>query len=156
MFGIHPSPATADAIREQGLDLQVAIALVSRIAHVASFPKGAKIGYGGTYTVPNDGTRIGVVELGYNDGIPWRLSNKGQALVHGKLVPFVGRVSMDSLSVDLTDVPQAKPGDDVLLYGSYQGETLRPETVASLAGTIPYELLVRIDTRRVQRVFIEG
>ena len=92
--------------------------------------------------------------MGYNDGVPWRLSNVGTVRIGGQLASICGRVSMDSLAVDLTALPQAGVGDEVLLLGARDGVEIRPEQVAELAGTIPYELMVKIDSRRVQRVFV--
>lgn len=152
MYGIAPGPAMVDDIRE----LRLAVAFVARIARVATYAAGARIGYSGTYVVPRDGTRVGLVDVGYNDGVPWRSSNAGTVMVRGVRVPIVGRVSMDSLSIDLTGVPDAAVGDEVLLFGEHDGATLRPEAVAAAAGTIPYELLVKVDNRRVQRVFLGG
>ena len=149
LYGVHPSTVTAAS-----LTLRPALALLGRIAHIAVFRKGQKIGYSGTYTVTDDARRVGVVGMGYNDGVPWRLSNRGHALIGGKKAPFIGRVSMDSLAVDLTDMPEVEVGEEVLFFGSYEGHTLSPEDVAELAGTIPYELMVRVDNRRVQRLFV--
>jgi alanine racemase len=149
LWGIYGSPAL-----QQALELQLAVSLVSRIAHVATYRRGERIGYAGSYVVPVDGMRVGVVGMGYNDGIPWSLSNRGAVMVGGQLAPIVGRVSMDSMAVDLRGCPRAGVGDEVLVFGSRDGHTLRPERVAERAGTIPYELLVRVDSRRVQRLFV--
>lgn len=149
LYGVHPSPETAAA-----LPLRPALALIGRIAHISVFRRGQKVGYSGTYTVTDAQRRIGIVGMGYNDGIPWRLSGRGHALIHGKKAPFVGRISMDSLAVDLTDLPDVDVGAEVLFFGTYEGHTLSPEDVAELAGTIPYELMVRVDSRRVQRLFV--
>ncbi len=149
LWGIYGSPAL-----EQALELQLAVSLVSRIAHIAHYQAGERVGYAGSYVVPRDGMRVGIVGMGYNDGIPWSLSNQGQVLVGGQPAPIVGRISMDSLAVDLSACPSASVGDEVLIFGSRDGHTLRPEEVARQAGTIPYELLVRVDSRRVQRLFV--
>jgi alanine racemase len=149
LYGIYPSPAIADAV-----ELQPAVAFVSRIAQISVYPRGQRVGYSGTYVVEAAEQRVGVVEAGYNDGVPWRLSNQGEVLVRGVRVRILGRVSMDSMVVDLTDVPDAVVGDEVLLFGTHDGQELRPEEVAARAGTMPYELLVKVDSRRVQRVFV--
>ena len=104
---------------------------------------GETVGYGATHTCPED-TTIGIVGIGYGDGYPWRAARGGHALVAGHRAPLVGRVSMDMLAVDLRDHPQARVGDEVLLWG--QG--LPVEEVASWVGTIPYELVCGV-TRRV-------
>ncbi|PKN45156.1 MAG: hypothetical protein CVU59_09865, partial [Deltaproteobacteria bacterium HGW-Deltaproteobacteria-17] len=108
--------------------------------------------YGGTYVVPEGGARIGLVPMGYHDGVPWTLSNRGRLWVAGKPAPIVGRVSMDSLMLDITDLPEAERGSDVLVFGSHEGMNVRPEEVAEATGTIVYELLTRIGPR-VQRIF---
>jgi alanine racemase len=148
LYGLAPSPAVGE-----GLDLQLAVAFVSRLAQVSTLRKGQRVGYNGTYVVDTDAQRIGVVAAGYNDGVPWTLSNTGQVMVQGQRVPVIGRVSMDSMAIDLSTVPQASVGDEVLLFGTHEGHTLRPEEVAAAAGTIPYDLLVHVDSRRVQRLF---
>jgi alanine racemase len=149
LYGIYPSHDVAKKV-----ELQLALGLVSRIAHVAERSAGESIGYGATYIVEEEHQRVGVVEIGYNDGVPWRLSNRGTVLIHGRRAKILGRVSMDSLVVDLSNHPDAGVGSDVLIFGSHEGQTLRPEEVANVAGTIPYELLVKVDSRRVQRLFV--
>jgi len=148
LYGIHPSPAVGAAI-----ELQVAVAFVSRLAQVANWPRGQRVGYNGTYVIEAESQRVGIVEAGYNDGVPWRLSNRGHVLVGGKRAAILGRVSMDSMAIDLSEAPDASVGDEVLLFGAHDGQVLRPEDVAAAAGTIAYELLVKVDSRRVQRVF---
>ena len=149
LYGVPPSDEAADE-----LPLQPALALLGRIAHITTFQPGQKIGYGGTFTVENAPRRIGVVGMGYNDGVPWRLSGRGYGLLRGKRAPFLGRVSMDSLVVDLSDHPEVEIGEDVLLFGAYDGDHLPITEVAEVAGTIPYELMVKVDSRRVQRLFV--
>ena len=122
--------------------------------HTSVRQPGERIGYGGTYVVETPDTRIGIVQMGYNDGVPWRLSNVGSVRIGGQLAPIVGRVSMDSMAVDLTALTGVEVGDEVLILGARDGVEIRPESIADLAGTIPYELMVKIDSRRVQRVFI--
>jgi alanine racemase len=148
LYGIHPSPAVAAAI-----DLSLAVAFVSRLAQVALWRRGQRIGYGGTYVIEAEQQRVGIVAVGYNDGVPWRSANRGVVIIQGQRVRVLGRVSMDSMAVDLDPVPEAAVGDEVLILGSHEGQELRPEEVAERAGTIPYELLVNIDSRRVQRLF---
>lgn len=149
LWGIYGSPAL-----ERALELQLAVSMISRVVHAGTYRQGERIGYAGSYLVPRDGMRVGVVGAGYNDGIPWSLSNRGQVLIRGRSAPIVGRVSMDSMAVDLSGHPRAQVGDEALIFGTRDGHVLRPEAVAKAAGTIPYELLVRVDSRRVQRLFL--
>jgi alanine racemase len=148
LYGLAPSPAVAAA-----LDLQLALGFVSRLVQVSTLRRGQRVGYNGTYVVEAAEQRVGIVAAGYNDGVPWTLSNRGVVMLHGQRLPILGRVSMDSMAIDLTAVPQAAVGDEVLLFGSHEGQILRPEEVAATAGTIPYDLLVHVDSRRVQRLF---
>ncbi len=148
LYGLHPSAAVAAA-----LDLQLAVAFISRLAQVSLWRRGQRVGYGGTYVVEAAELRVGIVEAGYNDGVPWRLAGAGVVMVQGHRAPIIGRISMDSMAVDLSAVPEAAVGDEVLIFGASEGQELRPEEVAESAGTIPYELLVNVDSRRVQRVF---
>jgi alanine racemase len=99
--------------------------------------------------------RIGVVAVGYGHGFSRNLSNRGQMLVGGKRVPVVGRVTMDMTMVDLDEVPEAKPEDEVILFGEQSGEAIPIEEVAVLSGTIPYEIMCSIG-KRVPRVFRRG
>lgn len=151
LYGIPPSDAVAQAI-----ELQPAVAFVSRLAQVALWPRGQRVGYGGTYVVEAEQQRVGIVEAGYNDGVPWRLSAAGEVMVQGRRAAVLGRVSMDSMAIDLSAVPEAAVGDEVLIFGATEGQVLPLEEVARRAGTIPYELLVNVDSRRVQRVFRDG
>ena len=148
LYGIAPSAAVGE-----GLDLQLAVAFVSRLVQVSSLRRGQRVGYNGTYAIEAPQQRVGIVAAGYNDGVPWSLSNRGEAILQGQRVPIIGRVSMDSMALDLTAVPGAAVGDEVLIFGSHEGQILRPEEVASTAATIPYDLLVHVDSRRVQRIF---
>ncbi len=146
LYGLYPS----EAVRR--LELRMAVSLVSRIVEVRELAAGARLGYGGTFVVPEGGARIGLVPMGYHDGVPWTLSNRGELWVAGKPAPIVGRVSMDSLMLDITAIPEAERGSDVLVFGAHEGMVVRPEEVAARTDTIVYELLTRIGPR-VQRIF---
>jgi alanine racemase len=137
----------------QQLDLELAIGLTSRITSIQEFAPGDTLGYNRTFTAKRR-TKVGIVPFGYDDGLPWRLSGTGQVLVEGRQAPIVGRISMDQMQVDLTDIADVSVGAEVLLYGTHNGHTLRPERVSQMAGTIPYELLTRLG-ERVHRIYIE-
>jgi alanine racemase len=98
--------------------------------------------------------KVGVVPFGYGDGLPWGLSGAGHVLVEGQIAPIVGRISMDQIQVDVTQIKGADVGAEVLLYGAHHGHALRPEYVAEKAGTIAHELLTRLG-KRVHRIFVE-
>jgi alanine racemase len=148
LYGVYPSPAV-----EAAISLQLAVTLLSRLAEIRTLAHGDRVGYGGTYTVQAATLRAGVLPIGYHDGFPWSLSNRGAVLVDSHPAPILGRISMDSTIIDLTAAPTATPGSEALLFGVHHGDVLRPETVAAQAGTIAYELLARLGPR-VQRVYV--
>lgn len=148
LYGIYPSEASRTV-----MELELAVGLTSRITSIQEFAPGDTLGYNRTFTAKRR-TKAGIVPFGYDDGLPWRLSGIGNVLVEGRAAPIVGRISMDQMQVDLTDIPDAGIGAEVLLYGTHNGHTLRPEQVSQMAGTIPYELLTRLG-ERVHRIYIE-
>jgi alanine racemase len=148
LYGLYPSPAVQEKI-----NLQLAVSLVSRIVEVRTLNRDDRIGYGGSFIVPSDGFRVGVLPVGYHDGVALTLSNAGHVLVNGRPAAILGRVSMDSMIIDLSTRPDVEVNADVLLYGEKDGHTLRPETAAGKAQTIVYELMARLGPR-VQRIFI--
>jgi alanine racemase len=126
--------------------LQPVMTLTSELIAIHQISKGSRVGYGGTWTCPEE-MRIGVVGIGYGDGYPRHAANGTPVLVNGRHCPLAGRVSMDMLTVDLRTQPEAKVGDPVLLWGS----GLPVEVVAEHSDTTGYELLTRI----TQRVHVE-
>jgi alanine racemase len=148
LYGIYPSDAG-----RRDLDLELAVGVTSRITSIQEFAAGDTLGYNRTFTAKRR-SKVGIVPFGYDDGLPWRLSSTGHVLVEGRPAPIVGRISMDQMQVDLTDIPDVGVGAEVLLYGTHNGHTLRPEQVSQMAGTIPYELLTRLG-ERVHRIYIE-
>jgi Alr-MurF fusion protein len=148
LYGIYPSEAARKV-----MDLELAVGLTSRITSIQEFSPGDTLGYNRTFTAKRR-TKVGIVPFGYDDGLPWRLSGAGQVLVEGRIAPIVGRISMDQMQIDLTDIPGVTAGSEVLLYGTHNGQALRPELVAEQAGTISYELLTRLG-ERVHRIYIE-
>jgi len=128
----------------QDLGLRPVMTLTSRLIAINSVKQGEPVGYGATWVADRD-TRLGVVGIGYGDGYPRHARNGTPVLINGRLVPVVGRVSMDMITVDLGDLP-ASIGNTVVLWG----EGLPADTVAEHAGTISYELFCKV-TSRVKR-----
>lgn len=128
--------------------------LRARIALVREVEPGTTCGYGATYTARRR-ERWGTLAIGYGDGLPRGLSPAGgEALVRGRRVPMIGRISMDVTVVDLTDVPEAvEPGEVATLIGRDGGETITVDEVASRVGTISYEVLTGLGTR-LPRVYL--
>ncbi|MCG6954594.1 MAG: alanine racemase, partial [Gemmatimonadetes bacterium] len=137
-----------------GLPEPRAVAAVrARVIHVRSVRAGTTVGYGATYRSKGP-ERWATVAMGYGDGLPRNLGNRGFALVHGARVPIIGRISMDVTVVDITDVAGVSPGDVATFIGSDGGARITVDEVAGLAGTISYEILTGF-TPRVPRIWID-
>jgi len=134
-----------------GADLRQVMSLVTRIAFLKKVPPGVPISYGRTFTTKRESI-IATLPIGYADGYCRGLSNKGVALVRGIRVPVVGRVCMDMCMVDVTDVPDVREGDDVVLIGSQGSERITADDIAAMTGTISYEVLCGI-SNRVPRIY---
>jgi len=126
----------------QEFDLQPVMTLKSRLIAINALMQGDSVGYGTTWQCPED-MRVGVVGLGYGDGYPRHAPCDTPVLINGKRVPIVGRVSMDLITVDLRELPEAGVGDEVILWG----EGLPIEEIADAAETIAYELVCRLTSR---------
>lgn len=125
----------------------------SRLVQVRRIPRGTPVSYGRTYTAARD-MLMGVVPVGYGHGYPHRLSNAGRMLVSGKIVPIIGRVTMDMTMIDLTDIsPAPALGDGVVLIGRASEAEITVDDVAAWAGTISYEIMCGI-SKRVPRMYI--
>jgi alanine racemase len=144
LYGVSPFPGRIGA--QEGL--RTVMTLETRLIAVNRCPAGEAVGYGGAWACPED-MSVGVAAAGYGDGYPRHASAGTPVLVNGRRVPLIGRVSMDMLTLDLRQAPQARPGDRVVLWG----EGLPAEEVAQAAGTIAYELLSGLTTR-VPRVSV--
>jgi len=143
LYGVTPA-----AVGDVGL--RAAMRLESRVWRVWDVPAGRHVGYDQTY-VTRRPTRIAVVPVGYADGYPRALSNRGQVAVGGWRAPIIGRVCMDVTMVDVTDVPGVAVGDPVILWGAGAAGALPVDEVAVACDTIAYELLTRVG-RRVPKV----
>jgi alanine racemase len=135
------------------IDLQPVMRLKSRLAMLKEVSEGTSISYGRRFVAP--GTRlIASVPVGYADGYPRALTNRGEALIRGVRVPVAGTVCMDWVMFDVTEVPGVQVGDEVILLGCDSDRNcLRGEELAERAGTIPYEIFCGI-SKRVPRVYI--
>jgi alanine racemase len=145
LYGVQPVPHVA-------VSLEPAMTLRTRVAAVRRIGPGDPVGYAASWRAERS-TQVATLPIGYADGVPWSLANRGEVLLNGERAPIVGRVSMDFLTVDAGDAP-VEVGDEAVLFGvSESGETLAVEELARAAGTLSYELLVRVGAR-VPRIFI--
>jgi alanine racemase len=127
------------------------VSLHARVVHVRDAPPGTTVGYGATYRAAR-AERWATLSIGYADGLPRSLGNRGSALLRGRRVRIIGRISMDMTVVDISDLPGVRVGDVATLLGEEGRETITVDEVAGLAGTISYEILVGF-TRRLPRVW---
>lgn len=132
-------------------NLKPVMSLHSRIAFLKSVPAGESIGYGQTFTTARESV-IATVPIGYHDGFRRCLSNKGAMLVNGKSAPVVGRISMDWTTIDVTDIPDVKIGDEVVIIGTQHNLQIKTEQIAAKCDTISYEITCGIGAR-VPRIF---
>jgi alanine racemase len=130
------------------------LSLKSRIIQLKSWPAGKPIGYGGNFK-PIRNTILATIGVGYADGYPWSLSNKSWVLICGKRAPVVGKICMDALMVDVTDIPGVKTGDEVILLGKQGDEIITVEQLAKLAGSFSYEFVSTL-SERLPRVYNGG
>ena len=128
------------------------MAFVTAITFLKEVPEDTAISYGRTF-VTKRRSKIATLPVGYGDGYPRALSNKGEVLVKGRRAPVVGRVCMDMTLIDVTDIPGVELGCQVVLFGTQGGEEILVDEVAAKAGTISYEVLCNI-TKRVPREYI--
>jgi alanine racemase len=146
LYGVSPLP-------EFQRILKPAMTWKTRIALIRNMPAGHGISYGRTFITPRP-MRVATLSAGYADGYPRHLSNRGVAmLVRGKRCPLLGRVTMDLMVIDISDLPDAAVGDEVVLMGRQGNEEISATDLADLAGTINWEIVTRIGSR-VRRVFV--
>ena len=135
------------------LDVQPALTWKARIVEIKDIPKNCPVGYGAQWRAPRN-TRVAVVAAGYADGIPHQLSNRGHVIANGKLLPMLGAVSMDLITVDVTDAPPIHIGDPVTLLGTGGAVKYDAQDMAAEAGIISYAVLCGLGNR-VARVYID-
>ncbi len=141
IYGLHPSP---DVTRPDGFE--PALSFKTRIALVREVPRGTFFSYGATFETQRD-SRIGVLMTGYADGFRRGPRNYGAVLVQGHCAPIVGRVCMDQTMIDVTDIPEAQEGDEVVLIGKQGAAEITAEEVGERTGTNNYEVVTTISAR---------
>ncbi|MBO5129488.1 MAG: alanine racemase [Oscillospiraceae bacterium] len=146
-YGLYPS----EDVDPGALNLRPAMQWLSRVTHVKTLPAGREISYGGTYVTTRE-TRVATVPVGYADGYRRSLSGKFYCLIRGKRAPILGRVCMDQMMVDVTDIPDVTLNDRVILVGRSGGAEISMEEIAAAADSFNYEFICGI-SRRVPRVY---
>ncbi|HQD41084.1 MAG TPA: alanine racemase [Bacillota bacterium] len=149
LYGLYPS----DEVEKGKLSLKPLASLKTVISHVKTVPSGTSVGYGRKYISAGERV-IATLPIGYADGYTRLLSGKASVLVHGTRAPLAGNICMDQCMIDVTGIEGVKVGDEVVLMGSQGEETITAEELASLLGTINYEIVCLIG-KRVPRVYIK-
>ena len=149
IYGIYPS----NEVERDIVKLIPAMELKSHISYIKTVEPGAAFSYGGTFTAKKE-MKVATIPVGYADGYPRSLSNKGWVLIRGKKAPILGRVCMDQFMVDITKIPDAKAGDEVTLIGKDGKEFISIEKFGDLSGRFSYEFACDI-SKRVPRVYIK-
>lgn len=146
LYGINPLSQVKNELQEIGT-------LSSRISQIHFCPKGESVGYNRKWVAERD-SWVATIPLGYADGLPRALSGASFGFrIKGRLAPIAGTICMDMTMVDVTDIPEVKSGDDVLIFGELDGIVHSVRLLADASGTIPYDIITGIHPR-VRRVFI--
>ncbi len=144
----------AEPLDGESRRLEPVMRWTTRIARLKTIPPGSSVGYGRTF-VAGRPTRVATLPVGYADGYSRRLSGSAHVLIGGRRAPIVGRISMDLITVDVTDLPSVAPGEEVTLLGRDGAEEISAEELAAKLGTISYEVLCDVGAR-VPRVYRDG
>ncbi len=147
LYGLYPS----EEVDQKSIALRPAMEVVSHVIHIKEVPKGFQIGYGHIYTAPEK-RRIATVSIGYADGFNRCLTEKGSVLIRGKRAAIVGRVCMDQIMVDITDIDGVTVGDHAVVLGKSEGETISAEAFGALTHSFNYEVVCTF-MPRVKRVY---
>ena len=150
LYGMWPS----DEVKKENINLAPVMSLKSCIVFLKELEKGRVISYGATYETSKK-QRIATIPVGYGDGYPRSLSNKGYVLIHGKKAPICGRICMDQFMVDVTDIPEAREGDMVTLVGKDHGAEITMEEIGDLSGRFNYEFACDLG-KRIPRVYVKN
>ena len=150
LYGLYPS----EEVEKEPVPLKPLMTLKSHIAYIKTLEPGVQISYGGTYTTQKE-TRVATIPVGYADGYARSLSNKGWVLIRGKKAPILGRVCMDQFMVDVTDIPEVRELDEVMLLGKSGDQQITMEELGELSGRFNYEFACCI-SKRVPRIYFKG
>ena len=150
VYGLYPS----DEVNKENLELTPAMEIKSYVSFVKELEPGVEIGYGGTYTTERE-TRVATIPVGYADGYPRALSNKGHVLINGMSAPILGRVCMDQFMVDVTDIDNVEEGTMGTLVGRDGDENISIEEISEMSHSFNYEFVCDVG-KRIPRVYYKG
>lgn len=149
-YGINPLGHNDPAYKL--IPLKPVLSFISTLVQIKTVSPGEKVGYNGTFTAKKN-LKIGLLPLGYNEGVDRRLSNKGVVTINGTICTIIGRVSMNMTSVDISHVKNPNIGDEVIVYSNIPSDANSLVNASKTAGTIPYDLMVRL-AESVKRIEI--
>jgi alanine racemase len=149
VYGYHPAPEQND-----GIDLRPVMSLKSRVARVIDVEPGGTVGYGRTWRADRP-SKIALIMCGYADGYVRALSGRASVLLRGRRAPVAGRIAMDMCMADVTDVEGVAVDDEAVIMGTQDGDRIDADELATVAGTISWEILAGISAR-VPRVYVQG
>lgn len=141
-----------DPYGRKALKVEPVLSLKTRVAQVRELPAGTTLGYGRTWCLDKP-TTVATISAGYADGLPLALTNRGFVFIGGKRCKIIGRISMDYTTVDVSDVKNVKPGDEVVCFGKCGKDSITPDDWATLKGTHAYDIICSLGNR-VQRIAI--
>ena len=148
LYGSYPSDQV------QPLPLRPVMSVKARVVSLREVPQGTPVSYAGLWTAARE-SRVAVLPIGYADGLLRQLMGKMQVLIHGRRAPQLGLICMDQIMVDVTDIPEAALGDEAVIVGAQEGESIPFSELSSLAQTIDYEFMCAF-RQRLPRVFRDG
>lgn len=149
-YGLWPSPETQNKVKN--VELMPVMTWKTRVVQLKNVPEGGMIGYGCTYKAPAK-MRIAILPVGYYDGYDRRgFSNTSYVLIHGKRAKVCGRVCMNIIMVDVTNIPEVQLEDEVVLLGKQENEAVTAEQLAEWSGTISWEIVAQINERLLRKV----
>jgi alanine racemase len=142
LYGLYPS----EAVDKSRLPLAPAMRVRANIVYVKKVPSGFSVSYGRHFTTARE-SLLATIPLGYGDGLPRVLSDKGRVIVRGRYAPIVGTICMDQFMIDVTDVPGVTEYDEITIMGAQDGLEISAEEIGNLSGTIAYEVVCRFGQR---------
>ena len=141
-----------DPYGKKALKVEPVLSLKTRVAQVRELPAGTTLGYGRTWCLATP-TKVATISAGYADGLPLALTNRGSVFIGGKRCKIIGRISMDYTTVDVSEVKDVRPGDEVISFGKCGRDSITPDDWAALKGTHAYDIICSLGSR-VQRVVV--
>lgn len=150
LYGLWPS----DDVNKEAIILKPAMEIKSAVVYIKQIKAGTEVSYGGIFKASND-MKVATISIGYGDGYPRSISNKGYVLINGKKAPVLGRVCMDQIIVDVSSIDDVKRGDEATIVGVSGDEVISMEQFSKWAGTINYESVCDIG-KRVPRIYIKN